>query len=271
MTKEKTKIIVCGALGKMGKVTVSAVLAEKDFKLTSAIIRPKSKHINLDVGVQCGLSETGIKLTDDLNEAISRSKPDVIVEFTEPEAAFQITKTALNAGIRAVIGTTGMTKDEINEISEISNKKKTCAIYAPNFAICAVLGMKFAKEAGKYFTSSEIIEYHEHKKIDVPSGTSLKTVDIMSENRNKFHKSQINSRELLLGARGGAHESNIHIHSVRLPAVVSHQETIMGLEGQILNLRYDIYDYSALAPGIILAIKKIMDIDHFVYGLEKIL
>jgi len=269
--KEKIKIIVCGALGKMGKVTVNAVLADKDLKLTGAIIRPKSKYINLDVGPLCELPETGVKLTDNLNEAILKSKPDVIVEFTVPDIAFEIAKTALNSGVRAVIGTTGMTKDEINEILEISNKKKTGAIYAPNFALCAVLGMKFAKEAGKYLSGAEIVEYHEHKKIDAPSGTSIKTADIMSEDGKKFSRSSVRSRELITGARGGSCESNIHIHSIRLPALVSHQEIIMGSEGQILNLRYDIYEYSALAPGIILAIKKIMGIDHFVYGLEKIL
>lgn len=259
--KDKIKVVVCGALGKMGRVTVDAILQDKDLMLIGGVIRPKSKH----------LFETNIKLTDDLNNLISKSKPDIIVEFTVADAAYEIAKTALNAGIKTIVGSTGMTKEQINEISQISEKNKIGVLYAPNFAICAVLAMKFAKEAGKHFVNAEIVEYHEDKKIDSPSGTSIKTADLMVENNKKFNINLTRSKELIPSARGGTCESNIHIHSVRLPPLVSHQEIILGVEGQILNLRYDIYDFSALAPGVILAIKKIMDLDCFIYGLEKIL
>ena len=270
MLKE-IKVLVCGAAGKMGQAVVRAVFAEAGVKLVSAVDRSGNPKIGTDIGLICGLNEIGVKLSGDLKEAISKTQPDVMVDFTMPEIVIVNAQLALKSGVRVVIGTTGMTKDDISELSKIAKQNAIGAIIAPNFAIGAILMMRFAKEAGKYFEYAEIIEMHESKKLDSPSGTSIKSAEIMATGRKEFNKGTLKGKEIITGARGAIGSGNIPIHSVRLPSLVAHQEIILGGIGQTLTIRHDSYDRTSFMPGVLMSIKKVMEIDHLIYGLENII
>ena len=265
------KVLVCGAAGKMGQAVVRAVDSEAGFKLISAVDRSDNPNIGKDIGTICSISETGVKLSGNLKDSISKFSPDVMVDFTMPEIVIVNAQIALKSGVRVVIGTTGMTKDDINELAKLSKQNSTGAIIAPNFAIGAVLMMKFAKEASKYFAHAEIIEYHHDKKIDAPSGTAIKSAELMVQTRKEFGRDSVKGKETIKGARGSIGEGNIHIHSVRLPGLIAHQDTILAGTGQTLSIRHDTYDRTAFMPGVLMAIKKAMELDHLVYGLENII
>lgn len=264
------KVLVCGAAGKMGQAVVRAVDSEAGFKLVGAVDRSGNPNIGKDIGILCGIAETSVTLSGDLKETIAKTNPHVMVDFTMPEIVIVNAQIALKAGIRVVIGTTGMTKDDINELAKFSKQNSAGAIIAPNFAIGAVLMMRFAKEASKYFAHAEIIEYHHDKKLDAPSGTAIKTAELMSQTRKEFGRDSVAGKETLKGARGSTGDGNIHIHSVRLPGLTAHQETILAGTGQTLTIRHDSYDRTSFMPGVLMAIKKVMDLDHLVYGLENV-
>lgn len=265
------KVLVCGAAGKMGQSVVRAVDFEAGFKLVGAVDRSGNPNIGKDIGILCRINETGVKLSGDLKETIAKSNPDVMVDFTMPEIVIVNAQIALKAGIRTVIGTTGMTKDDISELTKLSKQNATGTVIAPNFAVGAVLMMKFAKEASKYFAHAEIIEYHHDKKLDAPSGTSIKSAELMLQTRKEFGRDSVKGKETLKGARGAIGDGNIHIHSVRLPGLIAHQDIILAGTGQTLTIRHDTYDRTAFMPGVLMAIKKVMELDHLVYGLENII
>jgi 4-hydroxy-tetrahydrodipicolinate reductase len=271
MKKKDITVLVCGAAGKMGQSVIRAVDAEAGMKIVSAVDRLGNPNIGTDVGTICGISEVGVKLGGNLKDAISKTQPDVMVDFTMPEIVFVNAEIALKAGVRVVIGTTGMTKDDIAELSKFSKQNGVGTIVAPNFAIGAVLMMKFAKEASKYFSHAEIIEYHHDKKLDAPSGTAIKTAEMMSDARKEFGRDSVKGKETIKNALGATGPSNIHIHSVRLPGYVAHQETILASSGQTLTIRHDSYDRASFMPGVLMSIRKAMELDHLVYGLENII
>ena len=270
MPKE-IKVLVCGAAGKMGQAVIRAVDSEAGFKVVGAVDRTANPNLGKDIGTICGINNIGVNLASDLKETISKTNPDVMVDFTMPEIVIVNAQTALKSGVRVVIGTTGMTKDDINELAKISKQNSLGAIVAPNFAIGAVLMMQFAKEASKYFAHAEIIEYHHDKKLDAPSGTSIKSAELMSGARKEFGRDSVKGKETIKGARGGVGDGNIHIHSVRLPGLIAHQDTILAGTGQTLSIRHDTYDRTAFMPGVLMAIKKVMELDHLVHGLENII
>jgi len=224
----KIKVIVNGAKGKMGKETSKAVLKEADLELVA----------QLDLG-------------DNLAEAIKKQSADVVVDFTHPDSAMSNASIILNNGAHAVIGTTGLTDENLEELHALCKKNKVNCLVAPNFAIGAVLMMQFAKEAAKHMGHSEIIELHHDKKVDKPSGTAIKTVKLMKES---------------LGDN-----AEIPVHSVRLPGLVAHQEVIFGGVGQTLRIRHDSISRTSFMPGVIMAIRKVRGLKGFVYGLENIL
>lgn len=203
-------------------------------------------------------------------EAFSRVQADVLVDFTIPEVVYEHTRTALECGIRPVVGTTGLTQDQLYELDKLSQEKQLGAIIAPNFAIGAVLMMKFAQIAAKYMPHLEIIEYHHDKKLDAPSGTAKKTAELISQSRVEIKQGHPQEKETIEGVRGG-YVDGFRIHSVRLPGFVAHQEVIFGDEGQILTIRHDSLHRSSFMPGVKMAIERVMKLDHMVYGLEHIM
>ena len=216
------KVIVNGAKGKMGQEAVKAVQKESDLELAG----------QTDIG-------------DNLAGEIKRTKAEVVVDFTVPRTVMENIRTILNQGAHGIIGTTGISKENLKEIETLCAKNNVNCLVAPNFAIGAVLMMQFAKEAARHMPNAEIIEFHHETKVDKPSGTALKTAELMGK--------------------------DVPIHSVRLPGLVAHQEVIFGGLGQTLTIRHDSISRESFMPGVILAVRKIKELKGLVYGLENLL
>ena len=195
---------------------------------------------------------------------------DVWIDFTIPKVAYEHTRFALEHGLAPVVGTTGFTTEEITDLIDLSREKNIGGLIAPNFAIGAVLLMKFAAQAAKYFPNVEIIELHHDKKKDAPSGTSVKTAELISQVRQPQEQGAPDEEESLPGARG-ANYQGMHIHSVRLPGLVAHQEVIFGSQGEGLTLRHDSYDRVSFMTGVNLGVKEVVKRHELVYGLEHLL
>ena len=246
------KVAVCGALGKMGKEVVEAVLADSETELAAQI----------DI---CGGEFASIE------EAHKSAKIDVLVDFTQPKSIFENAKYCLNNGIKIVIGTTGLSDSEISELKKLSADKDTGCFIAPNFTTGALLMMKFAQEAAKYFENAEIIELHHNQKKDAPSGTAIKTAQLMSSENANLAAGNCAEEELIKGSRGGVADSNIRIHSVRMPGYMASQEVLFGAMGQILSIRHDSVDRKCYMPGVLMAVKHVFRHNDFIYGLENIM
>ncbi|MFC1770258.1 4-hydroxy-tetrahydrodipicolinate reductase [Candidatus Margulisiibacteriota bacterium] len=241
------KVLVNGAHGRMGTHSVNAINDDQDLLL---------------------VAQTDIH--DDLTQVIKKKKPDVVLDFTQPASVKENTKKILAENCRAVIGTTGLKDSDLTEIKKIAYTNKIGILVVPNFAIGAVLMMKFATIAAKYMPRVEIIEKHHDKKIDAPSGTAIKTADLINEANPNINKQKLEEKELISKVRGGL-KNKIPIHSVRLPGFVAAQEVIFGGLSQVLTIKHDTLDRESFMPGVVLAIKKVMDINRLVYGLENIL
>lgn len=262
------KVAVTGALGKVGREVINAVSENKETKLVAAIDK---FEIGKDIGEILFNKKLDIKISDDIEKTFTETKPDVVVDFTQPSVIFDNTKKYLNMGVSPVIGTTGLQPEQIKELKNLSEEKNVSCLIAPNFSTGAVLMMKFAKEAAKYFDNAEIIELHHNQKKDAPSGTAIKTAELMAEENSCFTIGNCDEKETLTGARGAVAKSNIHIHSVRMPGYSASQEVIFGAAGQILTIRHDTSDRKCYIPGILLAVKYVSEHKEFVYGLDNIM
>ncbi len=249
------KVAVCGSCGKMGQEVVKAVVMDKELELVAKI----------------DLICIGEGTYDSIEKALKATNFDVLVDFTQPAAIFENAKFCLNNGVRPVIGTTGLSDNQIEELRNLSMKNNIPALIAPNFTTGAVLMMMFAKQAAKFFDNAEIIELHHNQKKDAPSGTAIKTAQLMAEENDSFAKGNCEEVELYEGARGGKSYADIQIHSVRMPGYIASQEVIFGAAGQILKIRHDSMDRTCYMKGVLMAIKYVMANDEFVYGLENIL
>lgn len=246
------KVAVCGALGKMGKEVVNAVTECPQTELVAQI-------------------DIAGDLFKTIEEANKSCKIDVVIDFTQPKSIFENAKYCLTNGIKIVIGTTGLTDDQIAELERLSKENNTGCFIAPNFSTGAVLMMMFAEQAAKYFENAEIIELHHNQKKDAPSGTAVKTALMMSKARESFTTGNCAEIETIQGSRGGNSYSDIHIHSVRMPGYMASQEVLFGSNGQVLKIRHDSTDRKCYMPGVILATKYVAEQNNFVYGLENIL
>lgn len=264
----KIKIAVNGACGKMGQAVIKAVNAEEDLILVAAT---DIMHTGKDIGEVAENIPCGVTVESSLENALKTKEIDVVVDFTNPDLVYRNTKLILENNARPVIGTTGLTENQLEEIKKLSEQKASGALIAPNFAVGAVLMMMFSQKASKYFSNAEIIELHHNKKKDAPSGTAIKTAQLMTQERSEFGTDNCPETEMIKGSRGGVTESNIHIHSVRLPGFIAHQEVIFGGSGQALTIRHDSFDRISFMPGVVLSIRHVMNNNEFVYGLENIL
>ena len=254
------RVGVNGAVGQMGRAVCAAVTADADLTLVAAVDRHGvGEEIN-DVVVANQL------------QAFADAECDVVVDFTVAESA-RTTLPWLGAhGIHAVVGTTGFTDDDVAlfETTFGVADGPNCLI-APNFAISAVLMMRFAEMAAPWFDTAEVIELHHMRKIDAPSGTAVKTIERMAAARDTDFVDDPTEIEIYPGARGGAGPRNIRAHSVRMEGMVAHQEVILGAEGQTLTIRQDSYDRSSFMPGVVLACKQIHARPGLVLSLDSYL
>ncbi len=265
---DKIKVAVSGACGKMGQAVIKAVRAEGDMELVAAV---DPANTGKDIGEVVENKSCGVIIGDSLEKALRQNQIDAVVDFTNPDLVYKHTKLILENSSRPVIGTTGLKENELEELKQLSQQKGLGCLIAPNFALGAVLMMMFAQKAAKYFSNAEIIELHHNKKKDAPSGTAIKTAELMTLEREKFGQDNCAETETLKGSRGGVSESGIHIHSVRLPGFIAHQEVICGAPGQALTIRHDSFDRISFMPGVILSIRHVMANNDFVYGLDNIL
>lgn len=263
----KVKIVIAGPRGRMGSEAVRLVENTENFELV-AVIDYKNGGKTLDeLGDITSLKTPVYK---DVEGCLTGVSADVLIDLTTPEVGMNHTKTALEYGVRPVVGTTGFTKENLEELEELCYQKKLGCIIAPNFALGAVLMMKFSQLAGKYFQDVEIIEMHHDQKLDAPSGTAVKTAEMIAQYREVKKQGHPNEKETIQGARG-ADFSGMHIHSVRLPGLIAHQQVLFGADGQTLTIRHDSYNRASFMSGVKLAVETVMNLETLVYGLENII
>lgn len=263
MTKELIKVAVSGARGRMGREVLKMVLNTEQFQLVAAI----DAQAGGDAGSLIGHEPCGVEISNNLASALAESGAEVMVDFTTPHVVMDNTKTAIRNQVRPVIGTTGLSMEQIEELDELCQEQGIGGIIAPNFSIGAILMMKFAAQAAKHMPDVEIIEFHGDQKYDAPSGTAVQTAQFISEVREEFKQGNPQEEEVIEGARGGYYDG-FRIHSVRLPGVFAQQEVIFGGDGQTLKIRHDSYERSGYMPGVKLAIQKAIDLTNIVYGFE---
>lgn len=264
---EKVRIVIAGLRGRMGKEAVRLVTNTDTYELVAVLDRKNDGMLLSDID---GFENIEVPVFADIEKCLITVQADVLIDLTVPEAGMYHAKTALQHGVRPVVGTSGFNEEDFAELEKLCEEKETGCIIAPNFAIGAVLMMKFARMAGKYFKDVEIIEMHHDQKLDAPSGTAIKTAEMIREVREPKKQGHPDEKETIKGARG-AETDGIHIHSVRLPGLVAHQEVIFGSSGETLTIRHDTYNRSSFMTGVKLAVDSVMKIDTFVYGLENIL
>ena len=223
-------VCVSGAAGRMGRAVVGAVDAQSDMRV-AMVVDP------VLAGEPDGYA--------DMASALAAGRPQVMVDFTVPDTVFANAKAALEAGVHAVVGTTGLTDDQVAELRALAESGPANALIAPNFAVGAVLMMRFAAEASRHMPRAEIVELHHDGKLDAPSGTALRTAGLM--------------------------EGEVPIHSVRLPGLVAHQEVILGGVGETLTIRHDSLSRESFMPGVIMAVRAVADRPGLTVGLEPIL
>ena len=250
----------------MGQAVLKAVQEADGLELVGAVdIRGGA-----DTGTLVGLPANGILVETDLAAALERLQPEVMVDFTRPDVVFDNVMTALAHKTSPVVGTTGLSDEQKAEIAKAAEKYDTPAFIAPNFAIGAVLLMVLSRQAAKYMPEVEIIELHHDKKLDAPSGTAIQTAAMIAEVRKEHQQGNPEEIEKLPGARGANYEG-MHIHSVRLPGYVAHQEVIFGGLGQTLTIRHDSMNRESFMPGVVLAAKKVRGLKGLTVGLDKLL
>lgn len=261
---QSVSILLCGAAGKMGKEAVKAIQARAELALAAAVTQRSG--LGSDAGSYAGIAPIGVALSADFDAALAAlPAAAVLVDLSRGEPAFEHAQKALARRIPVVIGATGLSPEQLQQLAAQARAQSTGALIAPNFSIGALLMMNFAREAARYFNWVEIIELHHEKKADSPSGTAIKTAALIAE-----ANSSLQSANPEQTARG-QQVQGIPVHSVRLPGLLAHQEVIFGDQGQTLTLRHDTLDRSCFMPGLLLAIEKVQTLQEMVYGLEKLL
>lgn len=260
-------IVVAGPRGRMGREAVKLVKEVPHFRLTAVIDRINNGMLLSEMEGFAGLD---VPVFTDIHECFQQVETDVLIDLTTPELGFLHTKTALEKGVRPVVGTTGFTPEQLEELKEIAERKGIGCIIAPNFAVGAVLMMKFAQTAAKYFEDVEIIEMHHDQKLDAPSGTAVKTAEMISINREPKAQGHEYEKETISGARG-ADIDGMRIHSVRLPGLIAHQQVIFGSDGQTLTIRHDSYNRASFMSGVKVSVETVLKLTTLVYGLESII
>ena len=258
------RVVVQGALGRMGREVVNTLCREPDMQVVGAVeLKVAEDFLSLPD------SSGKVPFSSNLDYILTSCQPDVLVDFTTPEAIMAAVRIATKRGINLVIGTTGLTADELSEIDQLSKAHQVGAVVAPNFALGAVLMIHLAKIAAKYLDYAEIIELHHHLKADSPSGTALSTAKAMAQAKGKpfYHPPEQRKPS---DSRGEQVEG-ITIHSVRLPGLLAHQEVILGAPGQTLSIRHDTISRECYMPGVILAIKEVGKRQGLIYGLDALL
>jgi len=260
MTQADIRVAVAGARGKMGTTTIAALRSAKGVTYAGGLVRFSA-------------STSGVEF-DDLRRLIAHARPQVLVDFTHFPASKDIALAAIDAGVRPVIGTSGYGAPDIEALRAACSRTGVGCVFAPNFAIGAVLMMKFSAEAARHFHHVEIVEMHEAGKKDAPSGTAMATARRLASERAAAKLAPFGRAPTALvradGARG-AEMDGIGVHSLRLPGVVSHQEVAFGGDGETLRIAHDSASRASFMAGVLIAVRAARDLKDFVDGLERLL
>jgi 4-hydroxy-tetrahydrodipicolinate reductase len=238
------RVAVLGAAGRMGAEVVRAVEGADDLELAAAY---------------------------DVDDTIDLTGADVAVDFTHPDSVMDNLKQCIDAGVHAVVGTTGFDEARLDELRDwLSAAPSVGVLVAPNFGVAAVLMMRFAAQASRFFESVEIIELHHPRKADAPSGTARRTAELIAEARAGMPAMPDATTQSLEGARG-ADVGGVRVHAVRLDGLVAHQEVLLGGHGETLTIRHDSYDRASFMPGVLLAVRAVASRPGLTVGLEPLL
>ena len=277
-SKKGIPVLVSGALGKMGSEVVNTILNSHDCELVAAIDINKDNN-GKNISELLNLKSCDILVSNDLEGSLcsisqtyrnDKIKP-VLIDFTHPESVYENTRSSIAYGISPVVGTTGLTTSQINDLSIFAQKASIGCAIIPNFSVGMVLLQQAASVAAKFYDNIELIEMHHNQKADSPSGTCLKTAEMIEEYPKKYNEVLVKESESLKGVRGGLRDSGLNIHSIRLPGLLAHQVVIMGSPGETYTIRHDTIDRKAYMPGVLQAIRKISNFNTLVYGLEKLI
>ncbi len=248
-------VAVAGYRGRMGSAVVDAVTAAEDMVVAC--------------GIDPCFSSADYPTFASIDEALEGASFDVLVDFTQPDVVVSTLERALPAGVDCVVGTTGMSDETLRRLAE-SAKPGTCLFYAPNFTTGAVLMMEFAKACAPYFPEAEVIEFHHCNKKDAPSGTAVRTAQIIARGRD-FSSAAPGKETEIEGCEGarGALVEGVPVHSVRSMGYVASQEVVFGSMGQTLTIRHDSWDRTSYMPGVLLGIRSVTDRSGLIVGLEN--
>ena len=277
-SKKTTPVLVSGALGRMGSEVVNSVLNSSDCELVAAIDTNK-KNNGENISQLLNLKKSEVFVSNDLEGSLCSISQDyrnekikpVLVDFTHPDSVYENTRSAIAYGISPVVGTTGLTPSQINDLAIFAQKANVGCAIIPNFSVGMVLLQQAASVAAKFYDNIELIEMHHNQKADSPSGTCIKTAEMIEEYPKKYNQNLVKETESLKGVRGGVRDSGLNIHSIRLPGLLAHQVVIMGSPGETYTIKHDTIDRKAYMPGVLQAIRKIGKFDSLIYGLEKLI
>ncbi|MBK16139.1 MAG: 4-hydroxy-tetrahydrodipicolinate reductase [Chloroflexi bacterium] len=260
----KIRVVVHGALGKMGQEVIKAVNKDIETELTGVV----DQHLSKDSGEipNCPIT---VPSSNQISELLLNT--DVIVDFTNSEAAYNLIKIAPKAKTHLVIGSTGITDEIYQEAQKQSEANNTGIVIAPNFAMGAVLMMHLAKISGKWFEYADLIEMHHEGKIDSPSGTAIAIAEAAGKERKTKFQSPESQKELIKNSRGGVSKSGVSIHSGRMPGRVAFHELVFGHLGQTLTIKHDSINRESFMPGVLMAVKSVTKTPGLTVGLEKIM
>ncbi|HSH60248.1 MAG TPA: 4-hydroxy-tetrahydrodipicolinate reductase, partial [Acidimicrobiales bacterium] len=258
------RVGVLGAAGRMGSAVCRAVAQDPELELVAAV---DPHHAGIDIHAVVDVEVPGQVAGD--AEALADAGAQVAVDFTVAEGARANLRWCARHKVHAVVGTTGLSDADVEELRELFVDGVNCFI-APNFALGAVLMMRFAEMAAPYFETAEVVEMHHDEKVDAPSGTAMLTLDRLAKASGDWGEDPT-TKEVVPGARGGTGPAGVRVHSLRLRGVVAHQEVLLGTTGQTLSIRHDAYDRTSFLPGVLMAIKAVPDRPGVTVGLDALL
>jgi 4-hydroxy-tetrahydrodipicolinate reductase len=262
------RVGVLGATGRMGQATCRALLAADDLELVAAVAR--SSGVGHELRELVPEAPADLLVGESLSDLVA-AEAEVVVDFSRPEATMAAVEGLLRDGIHLVSGTTGLPQAALDQLAALAGKADHGnAVWAPNFALGAVLAMHFATIAARWYPAAEVIELHHQGKADAPSGTAIRTANAIAAARAGEEAGQPAGKESVAGVRGGE-VGGVRVHSVRLPGLVAHQEVLFGGEGEVLTLRHDSLDRASFMPGVLLAVRQVTTRNGLTVGLEPLL
>lgn len=262
----KIRLAVAGACGRMGRSVINTAMMQSDIELVGAV---DQMNVGEDIGNIANGTANGVIVQQNLADMIADHKPQVVVDFTNLGSAINHIAICLRNDVIPVVGASGFSEQTLVQIKEAIEQSTIPVLIIPNFAIGAVLMMSFSQQAAKYFPNAEIIEMHHDKKTDAPSGTAIRTAEMIAAGRSENPKMLV-QEEKFEGARG-ADVARVPVHSVRLSGYIAHQMVLFGGNGETLTLRHDSIDRESFMGGVMLAVRRCMSCKGLVVGLEHIL